>query len=73
MCLCSKVIFFTKMSARILIIFYTACSLNRDIEDAELQSSVYHHFEQWGHLLGVKVLKDWLKRPYAFVQYQVKY
>jgi hypothetical protein len=49
----------------------SSCSLNKDLEDAELQSHVYHHFEQWGCLLGVKVLKDWLKRPYAFVQYQV--
>ncbi|GAA5801009.1 hypothetical protein HPULCUR_006449 [Helicostylum pulchrum] len=42
----------------------------RNLQDAELTSSVYHHFERWGTLLGVKVLKDWQKRPYAFVQFE---
>lgn len=48
------------------------CSLNKNIQDAELTTSVYRHFERWGTLLGVKVLKDWQKRPYAFVQFEVK-
>ncbi|KAI8088556.1 hypothetical protein BDF21DRAFT_460674 [Thamnidium elegans] len=38
--------------------------------DAELTSSVSRHFERWGALLGVKVLKDSQKRPYAFVQFE---
>lgn len=46
-------------------------SLNKNVEDEELNSSVFNHFKQWGKLLGVKVLKDWLKRPYAFVQFEV--
>ncbi|KAI8991272.1 hypothetical protein BDF20DRAFT_997187 [Mycotypha africana] len=45
-------------------------SLNKDIEDDELQQAVYAHFQRWGDLLGVKVFKDWLGRPYAFVQYE---
>jgi hypothetical protein len=46
-------------------------SLNKNVDDEELHTSVYNHFKRWGSLLGVKVLNDWLKRPYAFVQYEV--
>ncbi|KAI8374909.1 hypothetical protein BD560DRAFT_87641 [Blakeslea trispora] len=45
-------------------------SLSKDVPDTELQSDVYQHFLQWGTLSSVKVLKDWLKRPYAFVQFE---
>jgi hypothetical protein len=47
-------------------------SLNKEIKDEDLHSSVCHLFENWGPLLSVKVFKDWLKRPYAFVQYEVR-
>lgn len=33
--------------------------------------SVTEHFKRWGHLLNVKVLKDWMQRPYSFVQFEV--
>ncbi|KAF9273280.1 hypothetical protein BGZ68_001644 [Mortierella alpina] len=29
------------------------------------------HFKKWGPLLNVKVLKDWMQRPYSFVQFEV--
>ncbi|CAO3649650.1 unnamed protein product [Mucor fragilis] len=45
-------------------------SLNKDLKDADLKTSVYEHFLKWGHIMSVKVFKDWLKRPYAFVQYE---
>ncbi|KAI8365647.1 hypothetical protein EDC96DRAFT_187803 [Choanephora cucurbitarum] len=45
-------------------------SLSKDVPDEELQSDVFQHFLQWGTLSSVKVLKDWLKRPYAFVQFE---
>ncbi|EPB81856.1 hypothetical protein HMPREF1544_11405 [Mucor circinelloides 1006PhL] len=45
-------------------------SLNRDMKDADLKTSVYEHFQKWGQIMSVKVFKDWLKRPYAFVQYE---
>ncbi|KAI9469813.1 MAG: hypothetical protein EXX96DRAFT_587522 [Benjaminiella poitrasii] len=45
-------------------------SLNKHLEDQELHNSVLNHFKQWGQIIGVKVFKDWLKRPYAFVQYE---
>lgn len=57
---------------KLRLVINTWCSLNRNLQDAELTSSVYHHFERWGTLLGVKVLKDWQKRPYAFVQFEVR-
>ncbi|KAF7731596.1 hypothetical protein EC973_009360 [Apophysomyces ossiformis] len=38
--------------------------------DEQLNVSVSNHFMQWGDLLNVKVLKDWMDRPYAFVQYE---
>lgn len=47
------------------------CSLNKNVPDDELTSNVSDHFQQWGKVMGVKVLQDWLKRPYAFVQYEV--
>jgi len=37
--------------------------------DDELSISVTKHFEQWGELALVKVLRDPSNRPYAFVQY----
>lgn len=48
-----------------------SCSLNRDLKDADLKANVHEHFLQWGHIMSVKVFRDWLKRPYAFVQYEV--
>ncbi|KAG2221774.1 hypothetical protein INT45_003414 [Circinella minor] len=45
-------------------------SLTKGKNDEELNVSVTKHFEQWGSLLNVKVLKDWLGRPYAFVQFE---
>ncbi|CEP12874.1 hypothetical protein [Parasitella parasitica] len=45
-------------------------SLDRNIKDVDLKTSVYEHFMKWGHIQSVKVFKDWLKRPYAFVQYE---
>ncbi|KAI7876058.1 RNA-binding domain-containing protein [Lichtheimia hyalospora FSU 10163] len=44
-------------------------SLAKEKSDRELHRSVWRHFSQWGRLLHVKVLKDWMSRPYAFVQY----
>ncbi|RIA85788.1 hypothetical protein C1645_741312 [Glomus cerebriforme] len=38
--------------------------------DGELHKSVWNHFSRWGILLNVKVLKDWLFRPYSFVQFE---
>lgn len=37
--------------------------------DEMLAVSVTKCFAQWGHLTGVKVLRDTCNRPYAFVQY----
>ncbi|KAI9311803.1 hypothetical protein BX666DRAFT_896184 [Dichotomocladium elegans] len=45
-------------------------SLARSKTDEELNVSVSNHFARWGALLNVKVLKDWLHRPYAFVQFE---
>ncbi|TPX46076.1 hypothetical protein SeLEV6574_g03425 [Synchytrium endobioticum] len=45
-------------------------SLSSSRTDDQLQESVTNHFEQWGILLHVKVLKDVMSRPYAFVQYE---
>ncbi|KAI8140524.1 hypothetical protein BJV82DRAFT_659154 [Fennellomyces sp. T-0311] len=45
-------------------------SLTKGKNDEELNISVSNHFEQWGSLLNVKVLKDWMGRPYAFVQFE---
>ncbi|CDS13122.1 hypothetical protein LRAMOSA05305 [Lichtheimia ramosa] len=44
-------------------------SLAKEKSDRDLNRSVWRHFSQWGRLLHVKVLKDWMSRPYAFVQY----
>ncbi|KAJ3011700.1 hypothetical protein HKX48_006703 [Thoreauomyces humboldtii] len=45
-------------------------SLSSSRSDTDLQRGVTEHFQQWGRLLHVKVLKDWLSRPYAFVQFK---
>ncbi|KAI9028830.1 hypothetical protein CLU79DRAFT_514269 [Phycomyces nitens] len=45
-------------------------SLTKEKNDEELNVSVSNHFVRWGKLLNVKVLKDWMGRPYAFVQYE---
>ncbi|KAL5034980.1 hypothetical protein RTP6_002746 [Batrachochytrium dendrobatidis] len=45
-------------------------SLSAAKSDAELQESVTNHFQTWGELLNVRVLKDWMGRPYAFVQFK---
>ncbi|CCH44732.1 Polyadenylate-binding protein, cytoplasmic and nuclear [Wickerhamomyces ciferrii] len=44
-------------------------SLASSKTDDELSISVTKHFEQWGTLALVKVLRDPSNRPYAFVQY----
>ncbi|CAO3592968.1 unnamed protein product [Absidia cylindrospora] len=45
-------------------------SLNRSTTVKELILSLHKHFEQWGEIISVKVSKDWLDRPYAFIQYE---
>ncbi|RUS27309.1 hypothetical protein BC938DRAFT_483445 [Jimgerdemannia flammicorona] len=45
-------------------------SLAASKTDEQLQVSVTKHFHQWGPLLNVKVMKDWMHRPYAFVQFE---
>ncbi|KAJ3282198.1 hypothetical protein HK104_011047, partial [Borealophlyctis nickersoniae] len=45
-------------------------SLSSSRTDEQLQESVTRHFEQYGTIMNVKVLKDWLARPYAFVQFE---
>ncbi|BFZ64612.1 hypothetical protein YB2330_005762 [Saitoella coloradoensis] len=44
-------------------------SLAASRTDEQLLASVSAHFEKWGPPLHVKVLKDPLQRPYAFVQF----
>ncbi|KAJ3195908.1 hypothetical protein HK101_010665, partial [Irineochytrium annulatum] len=46
-------------------------SLSSAKTDEQLLQSVTQHFERWGQLANVKVLKDWLSRPYAFVQFTI--
>lgn len=45
-------------------------SLNKNVQDSELNKSVFEEFKQWGRLLNVKVLRDWMGRPYGFVQFE---
>ncbi|KAF9163430.1 hypothetical protein DFQ26_002520 [Actinomortierella ambigua] len=45
-------------------------SLSSSRTDAQLFESVTSHFSQWGKLMHVKVLKDWMNRPYSFVQFE---
>ncbi|KAI8835528.1 hypothetical protein BC829DRAFT_448141 [Chytridium lagenaria] len=45
-------------------------SLSSARTDEQLLKSVTEHFAQWGPLANVKVLKDWMGRPYAFVQFE---
>ncbi|CAO3569626.1 unnamed protein product [Mortierella alpina] len=45
-------------------------SLAASKTDAQLMDSVTEHFKNWGPLLNVKVLKDWMQRPYSFVQFE---
>ncbi|EMR08203.1 hypothetical protein PNEG_03373 [Pneumocystis murina B123] len=45
-------------------------SLSSSRTDEELCASVTNHFRKWGNLLNVKVLKDWMQRPYSFVQFE---
>ncbi|KAF9976820.1 hypothetical protein BGZ73_007727 [Actinomortierella ambigua] len=45
-------------------------SLSASRTDAQLFESVSNHFSQWGKLMHVKVLKDWMNRPYSFVQFE---
>ncbi|KAI8879830.1 hypothetical protein K501DRAFT_276191 [Backusella circina FSU 941] len=45
-------------------------SLSKKLSDASLRMAVQDHFQKWGPILNVKVLRDWLCRPYAFVQYE---
>ncbi|KAH3684341.1 hypothetical protein WICPIJ_004687 [Wickerhamomyces pijperi] len=44
-------------------------SLAASLTDDQLSMSVTKHFEKWGELALVKVLRDPSNRPYAFVQY----
>ncbi|CEI94923.1 hypothetical protein RMCBS344292_09125 [Rhizopus microsporus] len=45
----------------------TACVfVARSISDNELNRSVFDLFRQYGKLLNVKTLRDWMGRPYAF-------
>ncbi|ODQ50537.1 RNA-binding domain-containing protein, partial [Saitoella complicata NRRL Y-17804] len=44
-------------------------SLAASRTDEQLLASVSAHFAKWGPPLHVKVLKDPLQRPYAFVQF----
>lgn len=45
-------------------------SLSSSRTDEQLCVSVTNHFRKWGNLLNVKVLKDWMQRPYSFVQFE---
>ncbi|KAJ3069663.1 hypothetical protein HDU98_007280 [Podochytrium sp. JEL0797] len=45
-------------------------SLSSSVSPHQLNNTLTHHFSQWGPLTNVKVLKDWLARPYAFVQFE---
>ncbi|KAF9089559.1 hypothetical protein BGX23_006591 [Mortierella sp. AD031] len=45
-------------------------SLAASRTDVQLVESVTEHFQKWGKLLNVKVLKDWMQRPYSFVQFE---
>ncbi|KAI9285407.1 hypothetical protein BC943DRAFT_337499 [Umbelopsis sp. AD052] len=44
-------------------------SLSKLLKDSELSTSVLQHFSQWGLVLNVKVFRDWMQRPYGFVQF----
>ncbi|KAH8550260.1 hypothetical protein BGW37DRAFT_540014 [Umbelopsis sp. PMI_123] len=44
-------------------------SLSKVLKDSELSASVFQHFSQWGLVLNVKVFRDWMQRPYGFVQF----
>uniref|UniRef100_A0A060T3I0 ARAD1C37532p n=1 Tax=Blastobotrys adeninivorans TaxID=409370 RepID=A0A060T3I0_BLAAD len=44
-------------------------SLSAAHSDDHLSNSVMEHFQQWGKITLVKVLRDQVNRPYAFVQY----
>lgn len=69
--LCRKVSpSFPLFSHGCLILPFTS-SLNKNKTDEELNVTVHNYFEQWGHLINVKVFKDRMKRPYAFVQFEV--
>lgn len=46
-------------------------SLSAQSTDEQLQDDVTEHFGQWGPILSVKVSRDWMNRPFAFVQYEV--
>lgn len=46
-------------------------SLSKLLKDSELCHSVAQHFAQWGTVLNVKVFRDWMQRPYGFVQFEV--
>ncbi|KAJ3104952.1 hypothetical protein HDU97_008700 [Phlyctochytrium planicorne] len=45
-------------------------SLSSARTDEQLFKSVSEHVVKWGSLANVKVLKDWMGRPYAFVQFE---
>ncbi|KAG0360749.1 hypothetical protein BGZ54_009398 [Gamsiella multidivaricata] len=45
-------------------------SLAASRTDVQLVDSVTEHFKKWGSLLNVKVMRDWMQRPYSFVQFE---
>lgn len=50
---------------------YITCSLSKRITTKELTLSLRSHFEQWGEIISINVLKDRKGRPYGFIQYEV--
>jgi hypothetical protein len=50
---------------------FSLFSLSKKLSDESLRLAVQDHFQKWGSVMNVKVLRDWLGRPYAFVQYEV--
>lgn len=53
-----------------LLLFYPF-SLSKLLKDSDLSTSVLQHFSHWGLVLNVKVFRDWMQRPYGFVQFAV--
>eukprot|EP00842_Homolaphlyctis_polyrhiza_P001951 jgi/Hompol1/2757/HPOL_001451-RA len=45
-------------------------SLTTAKTDTQLHNSITKKLSEWGELLNVKVMRDWLGRPYSFVQFK---
>lgn len=45
-------------------------SLNASYADQQLNQALWRHFQRYGQLLSIKVLRDGNRRPYAFVQFK---